>query len=174
MTADIDNMHSVQEPDDPIMRVKGTKTRDTDGTPLLVFRGTGEGDDDRMSRRFWTCDPEAAQQYAEHSDGEDPHVFSAYLLIRRPMDQDDEKNARKLAKALGRTRSPDDPVWELIDDYRAADAVQRLGFDGLVFQDLNTSTGYNHSTYVSLEDDQVILVSKEKLGDTQMKRPRPR
>lgn len=135
---------------------RGTKVADEDGLPLMVFRGTGEGEDDRSERKFWTEDKEVAAGYARCSDGESPHIFSAYLNIRKMMDLDNDKHAKRLADRLGREFSADNPRWELIDDPRAAAAVFTLGFDGLVFQDLNTSNGDEHLTYVSLTSDQLI------------------
>jgi hypothetical protein len=145
---------------------KGTKILDG-REPLVVYRGTSRAVDDRSERKFWTPDRDVALGYANNDvDAGAPHLFTALLNIRKPFDLDNDRLAKRLADALGKTFDLENPRWELIDHWQASGIIARMGYDGVMFNDLNTSNGDAHYTYATLSDDQVLVIGKEALDST--------
>jgi hypothetical protein len=147
---------------DQLKWAKGTKILEG-RQPLVVYRGTGEQDDNRSDRKFWTPDAEVARGYATCSAGDAPHLFTALLNIRKPFDLDNDRMAKRLTEALGRKFDPENPRWELIDRCEAASIIARMGYDGVMFHDLNTSNGDAHYTYASFSDEQVLIIDKHAI-----------
>lgn len=136
-----------------------SKVVDADGKPLVVYHGTASEFsvfDGGRGGFYFTDDKKAAQEYANHADGDsDPRVVGAYLSIQNPMVLDRAWYDANVREEGG------DSNWEAVDN--AAYQAEQEGHDGLILQGFPDFDGMPNGLRAEREYDQYIAFRPEQI-----------